>query len=197
LKQIDYWFTPVSPWTYLGNDRFHALARRFGAEIAYRPVDFGRIFPASGGLPLGKRAPQRQAYRLVELRRWSEFLGLPLILEPRNFPQPDEPAALTLIAADEAGVDMALLTSAVMRALWAEDRPLADWDTLRAVLVACGLDPALTDRAKDPEIRARRDSFTEQAIAAGVFGAPTYVLDGEMFWGQDRLDFLERALSLA
>src|SRR5690349_15025118 len=117
---IDYYFTPISPWAYLGSERFQAIARRHGAAIAWKPVDYGRIFPVSGGLPVTKRAPQRQAYRLVELKRWSDFLGTPLNPQPAVFPQPDELAALTLLAAAEAGSEVGPLATAFGRAIWAE-----------------------------------------------------------------------------
>ena len=193
--RIDYYFTPISPWTFLGSERFHAIAAKAGAEVAYRPVNFGTIFPASGGLPVRKRAPQRQAYRLVELRRWADYLGIPLNPTPTIFPQPDELAALTLIAAEEAGADLAVLSTALGRAIWVEDRNIADPDTVREILAGHGAAPELVERAESDEIRARWDAYTEQALAAGVFGAPSYVLNGEIFWGQDRLDFLERAIS--
>lgn len=194
-QRIDYYFTPVSPWAFLGSERFHAIAAKAGAEIAYKPVNFGTIFPASGGLPLAKRAPQRQAYRLVELRRWADHLGIPLNPTPTHFPLADELAALTLIAADEAGADLATLTTAFGRALWVDDRNIADRETLCEILERNGASRTLIERAGSDEIRARRDSYTEQALAAGVFGAPSYVLDDEIYWGQDRLDFLERALA--
>ncbi len=191
-RRIDYYFTPISPWAFLGSERFHAIAAKAGAEIAYKPVNFGTIFPASGGLPVTKRAPQRQAYRLVELRRWADYLGIPLNPTPTIFPQPDELAALTLIAAEEAGADLGALSTALGRAIWVEDRDIADRETLRRFWKD-GAAPALVERADSDDIRARWDAYTEQALAAGVFGAPSYVLDGEIFWGQDRLDFLERA----
>jgi 2-hydroxychromene-2-carboxylate isomerase len=194
-KRIDYYFTPISPWAFLGSERFHAIAAKAGAEVTYRPVNYGTIFPASGGLPVTKRAPQRQAYRLVELRRWADHLGIPLNPTPTTFPQSDELAALTLIAAEEAGADLAALTTAFGRAIWVEDRNIADPDTLRDILARHGAGSELVERAGSDEIRARRDTYTEQALAASVFGAPSYVLDGEIFWGQDRLDFLERALA--
>jgi carboxymethylenebutenolidase len=194
---IDYYFTPISPWAFLGSERFHAITTKAGAEVAYRPVNFGTIFPASGGLPLAKRAPQRQAYRLVELRRWADHLGIPLNPTPTTFPQSDELAALTLIAAEEAGADLAALSTALGRAIWVEDRNIADPDTVREILARYGVGSELVERAGSDEIRARRIAYTEQALAAGVFGAPSYVVNGEIFWGQDRLDFLERALSRA
>jgi len=199
-KRIDYYFTPISPWAFLGSERFHAIAANAAAEVAYRPVNYGTIFPVSGGLPVTKRAPQRQAYRLVELRRWADYLGVPLNPTPTTFPQSDELAALTLIAADEAGADVGALSTAFGRAIWIEDRDISDRGTLYDILEKNGLEkngaaPTLVERADSDEIRSRRDAYTEQALAAGVFGAPSYVLDGEIFWGQDRLDFLERALS--
>jgi len=194
---IDYYFTPISPWAFLGSERFHAITTKAGAEVAYRPVNFGTIFPTSGGLPLAKRAPQRQAYRLVELRRWADHLGIPLNPTPTTFPQSDELAALTLIAAKEARADLAALSTALGRAIWVEDRNIADPDTVREILARHGVGSELVERAGSDEIRARRDAYTEQALAAGVFGAPSYVVNGEIFWGQDRLDFLERALSRA
>lgn len=194
-QHIDYYFTPVSPWAFLGSERFHSVAAKAGAEIAYKPVNFGTIFPASGGLPLGKRAPQRQAYRLVELKRWADHLGIPLNPTSTYFPAADELAALMLIAADEAGADMAVLTTAFGRALWVEDRNIADRDTLGEILEKNGVSRNLIERAGSDEIKARRDSYTEQALTAGVFGAPSYVLNGEIYWGQDRLDFLESALA--
>jgi carboxymethylenebutenolidase len=194
-RRIDYYFTPISPWAFLGSERFHAIAAKAGAEIAYKPVNYSTIFPASGGLPVTKRAPQRQAYRLVELRRWADQLGVPLNPIPATFPQPDELAALTLIAADEAGANMGALATAFGRAVWVEERNISDRDTLCELLEKNGAARSLVERAESDEIRARRDAYTQQALEAGVFGAPSYVLEGEIFWGQDRLDFLERALA--
>lgn len=195
-KVIDYYFTPISPWTYMGHDRFVALAKRVGAEVRVRPVDYGRVFPVSGGLPLAKRPPQRQAYRLAELKRWREFLRLPLNLQPKFFPVRDEMAARTIIAADRAGKDALKLASAVLRACWADEKNVADGATLAALADGCGMDgAALVKAAESDAVKAAWDRYTEEAIARGVFGAPTYVIDGELFWGQDRLDFVERALA--
>ena len=196
-KAIDYYFAANSPWTYLGHDRFVALAKQHGAEVAVKPINLGEVFPVSGGLPLPKRAPQRQAYRLVELKRWSEFLGRPLNLQPKFFPVDANPAALWILAAAEVGTSQALaLFGAIGRAVWEQDRNIADPATLRDIASECGLDAAaLAARAQHADMSARYQALTEEAIARGVFGAPTYVLDGELFWGQDRLDFLARKLA--
>jgi len=194
---VDYFFAPQSPWTYLGHDRFVRLARQAGAQVRVRPVDYGRIFPASGGLPLPKRAPQRQAYRLVELRRFSEHLGIALNPQPRFFPVAGDDAARLIIAVDmQDGTDAALrLYGAVAQALWVQDRDIASAQVLGELLSECGLPADRLARSSQPDVQQRYDSDTAAALEAGVFGAPSYVVGGEIFWGQDRLDFLERKLS--
>lgn len=192
-KTVDYYFTPVSPWTYLGHERFGAIAKRHGAAIRCKPVDFGKIFPASGGLPLAKRAPQRQAYRLVELERWRKFLDIALTLHPKFFPAPADLASRLILAAPAAA--QFRLAGALQRAVWAEERNIADPATLRAIADACGLDGAETLAAAEaPEAASRFEALTQEALERQVFGAPTYVFRDEPFWGQDRLDFLDRAL---
>lgn len=196
MAHIDYYFTPVSPWAYLGSLRFNDMVSRYKASVRVMPVDFGKIFSVSGGLPLAKRPPQRQAYRLMELARWRDFLNVPLVLQPRTFPLDGGPASRLITAAREAGLDTLHLSHLVGRAIWAEERNIADPDTLEEIVTEAGLDPApLFKAAESDAVRAAMEVDTERAIAANVFGAPTYVLDGELFWGQDRLDFLERALA--
>ncbi|MBT9467154.1 2-hydroxychromene-2-carboxylate isomerase [Hydrogenophaga sp.] len=195
-RTVDYFFAPQSPWTYLGHERFAALVRETGAAARVLPMDLGKIFPLSGGLPLPKRAPQRQAYRLVELRRFSDALGVPLNPEPRFFPVAGDPAArLITVVAMHDGADAAMrLTGAVTTAVWAQERDIADTGTLAALLAECGLDAARLSQSEQPEVQARYDDQTQAAIDASVFGAPSYVIDGELFWGQDRLDFVARKL---
>lgn len=194
---VDYYFTPVSPFTYLGHARFVEIAARHGAAIAVKPIDLGRVFPVSGGLPLKARAPQRQAYRLVELARWSSYLGVPLNLHPAHFPVSATLASKWILAAAEQGTRLALdLAFAFGRAVWAEERDIADRDTLAGIAGSAGCDAAaVEERANAPDIATRYDALTAEAIDRGVFGAPTYVVAGEMFWGQDRLDFLARKLA--
>ena len=193
---VDYYFATVSPWAYLGHARFVAIARAAAAPVRVKPMDLGAIFPVSGGLPLAKRAPQRQAYRLVELKRFSEHLGITLNPQPAFFPVDGNPAAHLIIAADEArGSDAALdLAGRVGAAIWAEQRNVADPAVLQALLAEAGLPAALWERAAAPEIAETYRGFTAEALALGVFGAPSYVIAGEIFWGQDRLDFVERRL---
>lgn len=197
-KIVDYYFTASSPWTYLGHDRFVALAKQHGATVNVKPVDFGKVFPVSGGLPLKQRAPQRQAYRLIELRRWSAHLGVPINLQPKFFPVPGDVAARWILAAaEEQGMGAALaLAGAFMRAVFVEERNISDAATAVAIASEQQLDAAkLGARADSPEIAARYDALSQEAIERQVFGAPTYVYRDEPFWGQDRLDFLDRALA--
>jgi 2-hydroxychromene-2-carboxylate isomerase len=197
-KIVEYYFTPVSPWTYLGHERFLALAAATGATIEFKPTDYGKVFPISGGLPLAKRAPQRQAYRLFELKRWSQQLGVPLIPQPKYFPVSADPAARLICAAERQGEDVARLMGAIMRAIWVEERNVADAATLIAIADGVGIDGRALQAASEMEaVRLAYEAHTEDAIAAQVFGAPTYIYRGEPFWGQDRLDFLERALRAA
>ncbi|HEY2189523.1 MAG TPA: 2-hydroxychromene-2-carboxylate isomerase [Caldimonas sp.] len=194
---IDYFFSPQSPWTYLGHERFAAIARNAGATINVLPVDLGRVFPVSGGLPLAKRAPQRQAYRLVELKRFSEHLDRPLHLQPRYFPVASDDAAKLIIAVDsQDGSDAAMrITGAILRGVWVDEKNIADPGTLQSMLEACGLPPRRLDDAQSQAVHERYEQDSQRAIDSGVFGAPTYVAFDEMFWGQDRLDFLERRLA--
>jgi len=195
---IDYYFTPQSPWTYLGHARLATMAQAAGARINVLPVDLGgKVFPVSGGLPLGKRAPQRQAYRLVELRRFAEHLGMPLNLHPVFFPVASDDAARLIIAVDQHDGEAAAmaLTGALLRAVWAEQRDIADAGELGAMLAGLGLPPQRLADAHVPAVQARYEADSQRAIDIGVFGAPSYVVDGEIFWGQDRLDFLQRRLA--
>lgn len=194
---IDYYFAPQSPWTYLGHQRFWDIARAHGATIRVLPVDLGgKVFPVSGGLPLAKRAPQRQAYRLVELKRFSEWLSAPLNPQPKYFPVASDDAARLIVAVDmkDGGEAAMRLAGAVMRAVWVEERNIADEATLAGLLAEQGLPAQRLGDAHSQAAHDRYDTDSQLAIEAGVFGAPSYVIEGEIFWGQDRLDFVERRL---
>jgi carboxymethylenebutenolidase len=195
---IDYYFAPNSPWTYLGHQRFAEIAKAAGAKINVLPVDMGgKVFPVSGGLPLAKRAPQRQAYRLVELKRFSEYLGQPIHLQPSFFPVSADDAAKLIIAVDlNDGTDAAMeLTGRILRGVWVEQKNIADARDLAAMLADQGLPARRLDDAMSQAVHERYEGDSQRAIAAGVFGAPSYVIDGEIFWGQDRLEFVERRLA--
>jgi 2-hydroxychromene-2-carboxylate isomerase len=199
-RTVDYYFAPQSPWTYLGHARFAAMAKAAGVAIRVLPVDLGgKVFPISGGLPLPKRAPQRQAYRLVELKRFSEFLKIPLHPQPKYFPVGGDDAACLIIAVDlHDGADAAMkIAGAVLSAVWSQERNIGDDQVLAELLAENGLDAKRLAQSDSQEVRERYEAYTQQAIVAGVFGAPSFVIDGEIFWGQDRLDFVARKLGVS
>jgi len=196
---IDYYMTLNSPWTYLGSALFKEIAARNGARVNIKPAKFGPIFEQSGGLPLPKRAPQRRAYRMMELKRWREVRGIPLTLEPKHFPSDDQAATRLLIAAKLQGKDAVKFSIELGRALWEREEALADPQAIALAAERAGLDAAELSANAPPEaeLDALHDQFTKEAMAAGVFGAPSFVLpSGEIFWGQDRLELLERALKM-
>ena len=197
-KHVDYYVSLNSPWAYLGSARFAAMAQKHGADVTIWPVDFGSVFAVSGGLPLPKRAPQRQTYRMMELKRWRAHTGVKLNLEPKFFPCNEVPAAKCVIALREQGrmAEAIKLAHAVMAAIWADDRNPGDPATLRQILGECGLDAdAVLKAGEAPDMADKREAYTKHAIAQNVFGAPSFVIDGEIFWGQDRLDFVDRKLA--
>ncbi|MEO8544030.1 MAG: 2-hydroxychromene-2-carboxylate isomerase [Betaproteobacteria bacterium] len=193
---IDYYFAAQSPWAYLGHARFVAIAQAAGREVRVMPADFGKVFAVSGGLPLGKRAPQRQAYRLTELKRFADHLSLTMQVQPEFFPVSGDDASRLIIAVDMAeGSAAALrLTGAVLAAVWAEQRDIADAGVLAALLKENKLPVERLAQSREEPAQQRYAQNTQSAIDAGVFGAPSYCVAGEIFWGQDRLDFLQRRL---
>ncbi|MEM7653668.1 MAG: 2-hydroxychromene-2-carboxylate isomerase [Pseudomonadota bacterium] len=193
---VDYYFSVNSPWSFMATDRFIGMLDRYGATVDVMPADLSTIFPQSGGLPLPKRSPQRQAYRMMELKRWSKFLRIPIVMEPANFPSPEEIPVRTVIAARHTGVDPLKVAREIGSALWVDDKSIADWDLMAEIIQKLGGDADQTlAMAREPQRLTEYKDFTQKAMGAGVFGAPTYVIDGEVFWGQDRIDFVERALA--
>ncbi|CAN5172348.1 2-hydroxychromene-2-carboxylate isomerase [soil metagenome] len=197
-KHVDYYVSLNSPWTYLASRRLEAMVQKHGADVTIWPVEFGSVFAVSGGLPLPKRAPQRQAYRMMELKRWRDHVGVKLTLEPKFFPANEVPAARCVIALREQGrmADAIKVAHAVLAALWTEEKDTGDPATLKSIIAGCGLDAdAVMKAGEAPEMAAKREEYTKAAIEKGVFGAPFFIIDGERFWGQDRLDFVERKLA--
>jgi 2-hydroxychromene-2-carboxylate isomerase len=195
---IDYYASLNSPWTHLGAARIEAMAAAHGATMRIFPVDFGTIFPQSGGFPLPKRAPQRQRYRMMELQRWRDQLGIPIKLEPKFFPSNELQAACCAIALRETQGDQPAIRLAhrVLKALWQEEKDPGDPATLSALIREIGQDPeVLLPLAADPKWADRRKTDTQAALDRGVFGAPSFVIGDEIFWGQDRLMFVEKRLA--
>ena len=195
-RQVTVYYALQSPWTYLGWARLREIVAHSGATALYRPIQSGRMFEASGTLPLARRPKQRQAYRLMELRRWRDHLGVPLNLHPRHFPVDETLAARMAIAHGRRGGDVAALSQAMMTAVWAQERDLADPATLLEIAREQGAEgPALLDAAREEAVQGEYDANTDAAIEQGVFGVPTFVIGDELFWGQDRLDFVAAALA--
>ena len=193
-KTIDYYLSLISPWSYLGHQRLQDIAARHQATIKLWPVDCAVIFPSTGGIPLARRSPQRQAYRMEELRRWRDYLDLPLTLEPKHFPVSDKLAAAMVIELRGQQAESAMrLAAACLRACWVEDRDISDRHTLLAIASENQLDgeELLAAAEGAPQIIA---ADSETAVKRGIFGAPSYLYNKQIFWGQDRLDFLDRAL---
>ncbi|TNF22822.1 MAG: 2-hydroxychromene-2-carboxylate isomerase [Rhodobacteraceae bacterium] len=195
MGQIDYYFSTISPYTYLAGTRLEEIAARHGAEIAYKPFDIAACFARTGGQPPKDRHPNRQAYRLQDLARQARKLDLPLTVKPAHFPTNPAPSSYAFIAAARAGGgDPGALAHGFTRAVWAEERDIAEDAVIRDVLEAAGFDPALADSG----LLAGAETYSanlEEAVERGVFGAPFYIVGDQRFWGQDRLADLELHLA--
>jgi 2-hydroxychromene-2-carboxylate isomerase len=190
---IRYFYSLSSPWAYLGGPRLQAIAQRHGLAIDHRPIT---VLEENGGIRLRTRPAARQRYHALELDRWRSFLGMPLNLEPRFYPTDPKPAALMVIAARRQGADPTALSHAYLRALWAEDQDYADDATLVRIAEAHGFDgAALLAASRSEPAEAEWQANRAEAIALGCFGTPNYLWRGEIFWGQDRLEFLDRAIA--
>lgn len=191
MTQIDCFLTTVSPYVYLAGRRLEDIANRNGATVSYRPVDPAALFARTGGLMLKDRHESRKAYRLQELRRWSAKTGLRLNLQPMFWPVNPAPSSYAVIAAIKAGGgDLAGLIHGFGRALWAENRDIADPDVIADILAMHGYDPKIADRYMLAAAEAYMANL-EEAVARGAFGFPFYIVGDETFWGQDRLDDLD------
>jgi 2-hydroxychromene-2-carboxylate isomerase len=194
-RTIQYYFSMLSPWAYIGHRLFREVVAAHDVKVVHKPMVLGELFAETGGLPLLKRHPSRQKYRMMELQRWRDKRGLDFKLQPRHWPFNGRPADLFVIAAIEEGHDPDPFIRLAFPAVWEEERDLADPATIKELGDRGGLpSDTLLARASDPAISAIYEQNRQDAIAAGVFGAPAYVLDGEVFWGQDRIELLADAL---
>lgn len=195
MPQIDYYFSTISPFTYLAGTRFEEVAQKHGADITYKPVDLIALFSRTGGVPPKDRHPNRQAYRAQDLPRQAKKVGLPFNLKPAHWPTNPAPSCYAVIAATKEGGDLGALVHAFTRACWAEEKDIAQDDVIRACLTDAGFDAGLADKGMmtSADIYAQN---LEDAVNAGAFGAPFYIVDdGAMFWGQDKIEDLDLHLS--
>lgn len=194
-KQIEYYFSCVSPWAYIGHAMFQDLAKTHGCKVVYKPVMLGELFAETGGLPLGKRHPARQRYRMMELQRWREKRGLSFHLKPQHWPFDAKLADTMVIAAIRSGRDPEPFMRAIFKGSWEEQLNFSDTAVLIAAADKAGLPSTeMFKSAASAEVAAIYEQNRHDAIAADVFGSPGYVVDGEVFWGQDRLELLADAL---
>jgi 2-hydroxychromene-2-carboxylate isomerase len=199
--EVSCFYSLSSPWAYFAGPRMVEIARRHHAQLILKPYDFQAVVTQTGGVPLRTRPPARRTYHALELERWRNYLGMPMNLQPKYYPElvsdPDwnKRPGWMVIAAQERSLDAARLSHALLRALWAEERDTAQPEVRIAVANENGLDGAALHAAEtSASVQALYRQYSDEAVAQGIFGAPIFVLDGERFWGQDRLDFLDRAL---
>ena len=203
MIEVSCYYSLSSPWAYLGGPKLQDIVRRHKVRLILKPFDFQEIVPRTGGIPLRTRPEPRRTYHALELDRWRKYLGMPLNLEPKHYPkdgQPpgwNKPPGWMVIAAQERGLDAMRLSHALLRALWAEERNTADPKVRVQIADENGLPgKELLQEETTPKVQGLYKTYSDEAEKLGVFGAPTVVLNGERFWGQDRLDFLDRALAV-
>ena len=202
MRELSCFYSLSSPWAYFGGPKLLDIVRRHHVKLVLKPYDFQEVVPRTGGVPLRTRPEPRRTYHAEELDRWRQHLGMPLHLVPKHYPQDgkpagwNKPAGWIVIAAQERGLDAPLLSHALLRALWAEERNTSDPAVRGAIADENGLPGAeLVAAESSAPVQALYQRYSEEAERLGVFGAPTYVLDGVRYWGQDRLDFVDRALA--
>jgi 2-hydroxychromene-2-carboxylate isomerase len=194
-RPIDYYFSLQSPWAYIGHGLFQDLASTYNLKVNYKPVLLVELFSETGGLPLAKRHPARQRYRMLELQRWRDKRGLKFHLQPEHWPFNGRLADGVVIAALEAGQNPEPFIRRAFAGVWEQQIKLGDPAVIAKVADDSGLAGAkLVERSASNEISAAYEQNRQDAIAAGVFGSPAWVLDGEVFWGQDRIELLADAL---
>lgn len=194
--RIDYYFSFVSLWSYIGSQAFEQLVQRHGIEVVYKPVDLHEIFRAGGGLPVTQRSPQRQAYRFVEMQRWRDLRAIPLVLKPKHHPANPEVGHRMLLAALAGKEDVARFVHNALKVLWVDDLNIEDPDVMVAVAHKSGLDgKRLLQEADAAVYHLQATRLTQEAVSQQVFGTPFYVYRDEPFWGQDRLDMLEAVIT--
>jgi len=194
-ETIDYFYSHISPWAYLGHAPFIEMAARTGVEVRFRPVNLGEVFPETGGLPLGQRHPKRQEYRWHELQRWVEKRKIPFVYKPAHFPTNPALVDTVAIALAENRVSPGTFSGLIMAACWAEEKDIADEAVVRNVLAKIGEDADnILQTASSDSVAALYAANVRDAIQIPAFGSPCYVRDGEPFWGQDRIELLEDAI---
>lgn len=195
-QRVTYYFSVISDWAYMGGAQFAQLVNRHNLDVAYRPFILERLYSSTGGILLSKRSSQRQAYRVAELRRWSKRLGIPVNHFPKYSTTDDKPASRLIALFQERGLDTGTLVRRIHRSVWLEERDIAQDSTLLQIMEGMGTPDGrvLLEDSKSEYHSNILDGFTKEAADNGVFGSPFYIYDGEIYWGQDRLDMLEEQI---
>lgn len=201
MIEVSCFYSLSSPWAYFAGPRMMDIMRRHHVKLTLKPYDFQKVVTVTGGVPIRTRPQARRTYHTLELDRWRQYLGMPLVLQPKYYPEvvtdPDwnKRPGWMVIAAQREGLDAPRLSHALLRALWAEERDTSQAEVRIAVANENGMDGAMLHAAEtSPEVQALYRHYGDEAVEQGIFGSPIFVLDGERFWGQDRLDFVDRAL---
>jgi 2-hydroxychromene-2-carboxylate isomerase len=194
-RKLQVYFSLLSPWAYIGHGVLQGLAAKHSLKVDYRPVALSQVFPESGGLPLPKRHPSRQKYRMLELQRWREKRGLDFHLHPQFWPFDPAPGDRIVCAMQLGGADPSKFVGAAFSGIFENQRNLADKSVLSAMLEENNYAPDWLERGESGEAEIQYQLNLAEALQSGVFGSPSYVLDGEVFWGQDRLELLDEALT--
>ena len=196
MNIIDYYFWINSDWAYLGADRLEGIAARYGVKVRYKPIDLINVYSRTGGIPLVQRSPARQAYREAELQRWMRRLNISINITPRHMCPNGDLASHFTIACGQLGLNVALLSKAILEAEWCHEKDISDSHVLLEVAEKLALPgERIMQRALMEDVNALYRQYTDEAVALGVFGSPSYVFNGELYWGQDRLEFLEEAVA--
>ena len=195
-RTIEYYFSFISLWSYVGSGAFQALVERHALTVIYKPTALMNVFAETGGLPVKQRSIPRQAYRMLEMQRWRELRKIPLVLHPRYYPADPSRGHRMLLAALRDGQSVARFAHLALKAVWADERNIENADTLVGLANDAGLEGrALSAASDDPALHQAAAALTREAIDRKVFGAPFYIWRGEPFWGQDRIDMLDAAIS--
>ena len=202
--QLDCFYSLSSPWAYFAGPQLQDIVRRHQVKLVLKPYDFQAVVPKTGGIPIRTRPEPRRTYHDEELARWGQYLGMPIVTQPKHYPRYavedkdwNKYAGWMVIAAQQQGLDAFVLSHALLRALWAEERDTSKAEVRIAIANENGYDgAALQARERNPETLRQFQEFSDEAERMGVFGAPTFIIHGqaERFWGQDRLFFVDRAL---
>jgi len=192
MKQIEFFYDFASPYSYLASTRMEGLEKRTGVPVIWRPFALGHVFKETGNA-MTASIPAKAKYMIADLKRWAEFYQAPFQW-PSLFPLRSVPALRAALAAEELG-QLLQLSAALFQAYWTEGQDLSQTTVLQKIADSLGLPGAkIAARIEDQEIKDKLRANTEEAVRRGAFGAPTFFVGEEMFWGNDRIEMVERFL---